>query len=527
MDKKAICFIWNVKNESDFQLSAQYVKRLCVPDGYNIELKVFQEKSYAKAYNMAMKNNSAQYKVYIKDTTKIVNKNFLIQMIDLFLDSSIGMVGVLGSASIPTTGYWRDSRNKVGKIYNVDGVTLSFNNDSVTNKWTKVQLLDGILIATQYDILWREELFYDEYFFDAAQCVEFSQKGYQIAIPSQESPNCIAMGNCNKEKVEFRIGRDAFLKEYSWKIFPMVSILIPAYNKPDFFEIALRSALQQTYENIEILVGDDSTNDLIKRKIEPYVSMHKNLYYFNNGGPLGGSGYRNIERLLANCNGEYINILLDDDVFHPEKIRLMMEYYLECDGISLVTSRRQLIDETGAIMPDISASKPIVSQTALIEGRKLGRYIVKSFLNVIGEFTTVLMRKSDIDGMTGVYLNRKYKSSGDITQWLELLRKGNAIYISDTLSYFRQHNGQNSNNVLLTVEALTDNFQYIVDSYLYGCYIENMDEYLSILRDWLEWSDNILRRRNAYVNPDVVKSAKFELYVQFVKKAKEILQIDY
>ena len=46
---------------------------------------------------------------------------------------------------------------------------------------------------------------------------------------------------------------------------PKVSILIPAYNRPHYLELALKSALNQTYENIEIIISDDSTNDEVKQ----------------------------------------------------------------------------------------------------------------------------------------------------------------------------------------------------------------------------------------------------------------------
>ncbi len=42
---------------------------------------------------------------------------------------------------------------------------------------------------------------------------------------------------------------------------PLVSVLIPTYNRPRYFEEALCSVLEQTYPNIEIIVGDDSTNE--------------------------------------------------------------------------------------------------------------------------------------------------------------------------------------------------------------------------------------------------------------------------
>ncbi len=57
---------------------------------------------------------------------------------------------------------------------------------------------------------------------------------------------------------------------------PLVSILIPTYNRPHYFKIALESALAQTYSNIEIIIGDDSTNDETATLIrEQYLPNYK------------------------------------------------------------------------------------------------------------------------------------------------------------------------------------------------------------------------------------------------------------
>ncbi|MGM2833869.1 glycosyltransferase family 2 protein, partial [Bacillus cereus group sp. Bce025] len=64
---------------------------------------------------------------------------------------------------------------------------------------------------------------------------------------------------------------------------PLVSILIPTYNRPHYFKIALESALAQTYSNIEIIVGDDSTNNETEKLIyRDYLHKHKHITYIRN-----------------------------------------------------------------------------------------------------------------------------------------------------------------------------------------------------------------------------------------------------
>ena len=76
------------------------------------------------------------------------------------------------------------------------------------------------------------------------------------------------------------------LRMTSEKDLPLVSILIPTYNRPHYFKIALESALAQTYSNIEIIIGDDSTNDETETLIhEQYLPHYKNVTYIRNTLP--------------------------------------------------------------------------------------------------------------------------------------------------------------------------------------------------------------------------------------------------
>ena len=69
---------------------------------------------------------------------------------------------------------------------------------------------------------------------------------------------------------------------------PLVSVLIPTYNRPRYFEEALCSVLEQTYPNIEIIVGDDSTNDETEKVLQKYLCDHSNITYIKTG-QLSGS----------------------------------------------------------------------------------------------------------------------------------------------------------------------------------------------------------------------------------------------
>ena len=85
--------------------------------------------------------------------------------------------------------------------------------------------------------------------------------------------------------------------------FPSLFLLIIYYH---YFKIALESALAQTYSNIEIIIGDDSTNDETATLIrEQYLPNYKNITYIRNTPTLGQ--FHNDLMLIEKSNGEYIN----------------------------------------------------------------------------------------------------------------------------------------------------------------------------------------------------------------------------
>lgn len=237
------------------------------------------------------------------------------------------------------------------------------------------------------------------------------------------------------------------------KKLPLVSVLIPAYNRPHYLQKALQSVLQQTYPNIEIIVCDDSTNDEVKTMILPYTKKYSAIRYVKNKTVLF---LKNWHKCYELSTGQYINYLMDDDLFHPQKIEKMMSYYLQRDDITIVTSYRQVIDENGNNLPPIPETMKLFGEPTIIDGKDLGNYILTNGRNVIGEPTTVLFRKKDLTEPYGVYQGKQYTCLNDVATWLNLLSKGNAVYIPETLSYFRLHPGQNSRLIKIVATAISE-----------------------------------------------------------------------
>lgn len=227
---------------------------------------------------------------------------------------------------------------------------------------------------------------------------------------------------------------------------PLVSVVIPAYNRPDTLKIAINSVLEQTYPNIEIIICDDSTDNRVQEMLALYLDSSFPIKYYKNERNLF---LENWHKCFDLASGEFINYLMDDDVFHKEKIAKMIYFYNEFDNITLVTSYRQTINESGDFLPPLWATARVYQETRILDGKLLANFALTRCLNVIGEPTTVLFRKKDLNEPFGVYKGKQYSLINDLATWLSLLSKGKAVYIPEALSYFRIHPNQNSNKMEL------------------------------------------------------------------------------
>ncbi len=104
---------------------------------------------------------------------------------------------------------------------------------------------------------------------------------------------------------------------------PLVSVIIPAYNCERYIKKAIDSILNQSYDNIEILISDDGSKDRTKSIIDNFDDSRVKCYH--NDVNLGNILTRN--KLFALANGDYITIQDADDWAHSERIQLQLDAF--------------------------------------------------------------------------------------------------------------------------------------------------------------------------------------------------------
>ncbi len=101
-----------------------------------------------------------------------------------------------------------------------------------------------------------------------------------------------------------------------------VSIIIPCFNKGKYLEEALQSALNQTYENIELVCVDDCSDDNSREIFKQYVRKYKRIIYIENDINKGVVYSRNMA--IEAATGEYIFPLDADDIISNDCIECMV-----------------------------------------------------------------------------------------------------------------------------------------------------------------------------------------------------------
>jgi glycosyltransferase involved in cell wall biosynthesis len=168
---------------------------------------------------------------------------------------------------------------------------------------------------------------------------------------------------------------------------PKVSVLIITYNQEQFINDTLRSAIDQDYKNLEVVVSDDGSSDGTPKIINEYTKRYPlRVKAITNGQNLGITG--NCNRALHQCTGSFIAIQGGDDVLLPNKIRMQVNWFSESekrvlcyhDAEVFESSSNEKICNYSEMAPLISGIGPV----ALIERMRLGAA------------TTVMVRTSSI-----------------------------------------------------------------------------------------------------------------------------------
>ena len=122
----------------------------------------------------------------------------------------------------------------------------------------------------------------------------------------------------------------------------LVSVIVPAYNHEAYIEAALRSVLDQSYTDIELIVIDDGSTDNTGTIIQGIDDPRVSYFYQENQG-----AHISINRGIEQSRGDYVSILNSDDIYACNRIALCVDYMQQHPQCGALVSRLRGIGADG------------------------------------------------------------------------------------------------------------------------------------------------------------------------------------
>ncbi|MBD0726569.1 hypothetical protein B6A10_15455 [Flavobacterium sp. L1I52] len=220
---------------------------------------------------------------------------------------------------------------------------------------------------------------------------------------------------------------------------PLVSVIVPTYNRTDYLKLTLESIKNQTFQDFEIIVIDDGTpndNNLI------LCSTFEKIKYIkieNSGGP---AKPRN--RGMKEAKGSYIAFVDDDDIWLPNKLEQQLAVLEQNPEFGLVHSCCEVIDENGIKTNEIIGrpGSPDV---------KHGDVAMRMMGNWTLMMPTPLIRKKVID-QVGFFNEIMPPAGEDVEYFTRCSFVSKIFYIDEPLALYRRHSNNISGNSIKYLE---------------------------------------------------------------------------
>jgi glycosyltransferase involved in cell wall biosynthesis len=229
---------------------------------------------------------------------------------------------------------------------------------------------------------------------------------------------------------------------------PCVSILIPAF-RPQYLDLAIASALAQSYSDFELLISDDSRDDSVASVVAKWNDPR--IRYGRNPNPRAPGANR--DRLLGLAQGRYIKFLFDDDFLLPSSVETLVTA-AELTGSKLVFHGRCFVDASGRLMSAPLSVPPGDVQT--LTRRGFFERSVGSVFNFIGEPTNILFEADAFRRLARPFAVAGFpmRFLTDVALYINFVSERHRVSgVGITGSAFRQHAQQASSGGFVAYSA--------------------------------------------------------------------------
>ena len=223
----------------------------------------------------------------------------------------------------------------------------------------------------------------------------------------------------------------------------LVSVIIPTYKRqPNMLKRAVLSVINQSYQNIEVIVVDDSPTDFeFRSEVEKMLnSLDKRIRYIKHDTNMGACAARNTG-INASC-GEFIAFLDDDDEWLHNKLEKQLKKIVLFKETGLIYCREYIVNEnTGNIQ---------ISTRKCHAGYVFDNLIISNFIGS----TSFVLAKKECFKKVGLF-NTQLESAQDYDMWLRISQKYIVDFVNEPLVNYYVHNeGRISDNTKKKIQGL-------------------------------------------------------------------------
>ena len=209
---------------------------------------------------------------------------------------------------------------------------------------------------------------------------------------------------------------------------PHVSVCIPVYNGATYLAETMRSVLDQTYRDFELVVLDNASTDgtgAVARSFgDARVRVETN--------PVTLPQVENWRAVVPLCRAPLIKVLCADDLLHPRCLEYQVGPMDADPGLSVVAARRHMIDEHSRVLVP---RRGLGGLTGIRSSVEVARRVVRNGGNPIGEVGGVLFRREHYFAVGG--WRARWNWVCDLDLWIQLLQQGEFLGLPETLAAFR------------------------------------------------------------------------------------------
>jgi len=296
---------------------------------------------------------------------------------------------------------------------------------------------------------------------------------------------------------------------------PRVSVLIQSYNYEKYIAEAIESVLKQSYQNFELTIIDDASQDQSPAIIEALGRKHSDRIKFVNRTENWGL-VRTYNEAIDYVNGDIFVAISSDDLLLPRALEQRVQYFVDHPDVDILGTDFEVMDHRGQIFRghDKLAIVPQFKRYYRVDFRDLYTPLLRGNFLQDGTMSICLkrIRKEEI------FYDEKCPNLSDYDLWLRLSKNYRWGYLAEPTLIYRWH-GENLSapgNPMNTAELLAPQKIYILSKQLVEnqtpsrrrsillsmvccCVRLGLNEYL--LRPVIRLYQRLFRRQHAAAGP--------------------------